>query len=178
MRNKVAICSLVVLAFTMPSCKNESINKHSFDTESVSAAREAAFSVSRSKLRKLEETPKYDKVLTDQQLIDLLRSVGFKGESLRIAWAVAKAESGGDPKAFNGNSSTGDKSYGLFQINMIGRLGPERREKFGLDDNSDLLDALTNARIAYRMSAGGTNWKAWKYAKTKPVLDWVTRYPD
>ena len=31
-------------------------------------------------------------VLTDKQLVGLLSTVGFKGESLKVAWAVAKKE--------------------------------------------------------------------------------------
>jgi hypothetical protein len=34
--------------------------------------------------------------------------------------------------ALNLSKRTGDSSYGLFQINMIGDLGPERRDKFNL----------------------------------------------
>ena len=34
--------------------------------------------------------------------------------------------------AYNGNSKTGDSSYGIFQINMLGNLGDDRKEKFEL----------------------------------------------
>ena len=63
--------------------------------------------------------------LTDTELRDLLIAVGFEGKALRIAWAIAKKESNGRPLAFNGNAKTGDSSYGVYQINMIGDLGPE-----------------------------------------------------
>ena len=52
---------------------------------------------------------------------------GFKGKSLDTAYAVAMAESAGNPHAFNDNWHTGDLSYGLMQINMIGKMGPNRR---------------------------------------------------
>ena len=32
--------------------------------------------------------------------------------------AIALRESAGDPNAFNGDAATGDRSYGLWQINM------------------------------------------------------------
>ena len=97
----------------------------------------------------------------EEELVDVLRSVGFEGKSLRHAWAVAMKESTGNPNAHNQNASTGDNSYGLFQINMIGRLGPARLEKFNLDSYEDLFDPYTNASIAFEMSKGGTDWGQW-----------------
>lgn len=94
-------------------------------------------------------------------LLDYLKQAGFQGESLRQAWAIAQRESGGRPDAFNGNAGTGDQSYGLFQINMLGGLGPARRKQYGLKSNADLLDPATNARVAYQMSKGGTDFGAW-----------------
>ena len=46
--------------------------------------------------------------LSDGQLVELLKAVGFKGKALRSACAIAKAESNGRPLAFNGNLKTGD----------------------------------------------------------------------
>ena len=63
------------------------------------------------------------KPLTDEELVQMLYAVGFEGKALRVAWAVVKKESNGRPLAFNGNTRTGDSSYGIFQINMIGGLG-------------------------------------------------------
>lgn len=94
-------------------------------------------------------------------LMHTLYKVGFRDRGLAIAYAVAMAESGGRPRAHNGNAGTGDNSYGLFQINMLGAMGPERRERYGLDSNRDLFDPVTNARIAYKMSNGGKDWGAW-----------------
>lgn len=97
----------------------------------------------------------------EEELVNVLRSVGFTGEALRHAWAVAMKESTGNPMAHNQNANTGDNSYGLFQINMIGRLGPARLEKFGLDSYEDLFDPYVNASIAYQMSKGGKDWGPW-----------------
>ena len=99
--------------------------------------------------------------MNDQQLVNLLHQVGFRGQALKTAFGVAKRESGGRPEAFNPDRSTGDQSYGLFQINMIDELGPARRKQFGLGANEDLFDPLTNAKVAYRMSGGGKNWEPW-----------------
>jgi hypothetical protein len=102
------------------------------------------------------------KVLTKAELKDLLKAVGFEGNALKTAWAVAMKESNGRPLAHNGNRGTGDNSYGVFQINMIGNLGEARRDKFNLDSNADLFDPVTNAEIAFHMSNGGKDWSAWK----------------
>lgn len=100
--------------------------------------------------------------LSDHNLKDLLSQVGFEGQALRIAWAVAKKESNGRPKAHNGDTSTGDNSYGIFQINMLGSLGEARREKFNLESDKDLFDPVKNAQIAYHMTNGGKDWSSWK----------------
>lgn len=102
------------------------------------------------------------KTLTKAELKDLLKEVGFEGKALRTAWAVAMKESNGRPKAHNNNVSTGDNSYGIFQINMLGQLGVDRKEKFELVKNADLFDPVTNAQIAFHMTDGGTNWSSWK----------------
>jgi hypothetical protein len=100
--------------------------------------------------------------LAPLELKNLLRLVGFEGQGLKTAWAVVMTESNGRPKAHNSNTRTGDNSYGLFQINMIGALGDARLEKFELKKNEELLDPVTNAEIAFHMSGKGTNFSAWK----------------
>lgn len=93
------------------------------------------------------------------RLIEILKKAGFRGGALRMAYAIAMAESGGNARAYNGRGL--DRSYGLFQINMLGAMGPDRRRRYGLKSNSALFDPLTNARVAYRMSNGGRNWRPW-----------------
>jgi hypothetical protein len=125
--------------------------------------------------------------LSDIELVWLLEAVGFEGQDLKEAWAIAKKESNGRPLAFNGNTLTGDNSYGIFQINMIESLGDDRREKFDLDHNADLFNPVVNAQIAFHMSGGGEVWRAWHigkdpytstsgshYAKYK---EWLSKFP-
>lgn len=102
------------------------------------------------------------KTLDEEELKRLLQAVGFEGKSLRVAWTVAMKESNGRPKAHNDDLSTGDNSYGIFQINMLGGLGDDRREKFDLEKNKDLFDPVVNAQIAYHMTRGGEDWSSWK----------------
>ena len=118
-------------------------------------------------------------------LKSLLKEVGFEGKALKTAWAVAMKGSTGRPKAYNGNRATGDHSYGIFQINMIGYLGADRRELFGISSNNKLFDPLTNAEAAYYMSAHGTDWTSWDIDKSgynggvsaKSYQYWLTQYP-
>jgi len=124
----------------------------------------------------LSDFRQQDKQFSDEDLAQLLYCVGFRGLDLREAWSVAKKESNGRPLAYNGNAKTGDSSYGIFQINMIGNLGPERRDKFELTYNRDLLDPVTNAEAAFYMSQGGDNWSSWK-GLTPRTKSWMAQYP-
>jgi hypothetical protein len=116
--------------------------------------------------------------LTDSQLVELLKAVGFKGERLKTAWAIAKAESNGRPLAFNGNVNTGDSSYGVYQINMLQDLGPDRRDKFNLDHNVDLLNPVINAQVAFHMTKGGKDWSAWSSYKKGAHSKWLKKFPN
>jgi hypothetical protein len=128
-----------------------------------------------SKAKKLESFE--NKVsLTDLELKELLSLVGFKGKDLVVAWAVAKKESSGRPLAFNGNHKTGDSSYGMFQINMIDDLGPDRRTKFDLESNAELFNPVKNAEIAYYMTNGGEDWSSWK-GITPRTKSWMAKFP-
>lgn len=95
--------------------------------------------------------------LSDKELDSILRQAGFSGNGLRMAKAIVFYESTNRPMALNRSSNC----YGLFQINMTGSMGPDRREKYGLKSNEDLYNPLINAQIAYQMSNSGNNWSAW-----------------
>jgi hypothetical protein len=97
--------------------------------------------------------------MTPAEIAAVAKGAGFSGQSLQIAVAVALAESGGNPRAHN--RVPPDDSYGLWQINMLGSLGPARRKQFGLSSNSQLFDPSTNARAAWAISNRGTNWRPW-----------------
>ena len=112
-----------------------------------------------------------------KELVTMLQAVGFKGESLKYAWAVAMKESHGNALSYNGNVHTGDNSYGLFQINMLGSMGADRRTYYSLAYNAQLLNPVTNAQVAYQISNHGKNWSAWKGTRQKVVQDWLAKYP-
>jgi hypothetical protein len=123
-----------------------------------------------------KEIYKPSEMLTDEELVTLLKTVGFEGLGLKQAWSIAKRESNGRPLAYNGNRNTGDNSYGLFQINMIGNLGPERLEKFDLESNKELFDPVTNAEITYHMTKGGSDWSSWK-GMTPRAKEFLLKFP-
>jgi hypothetical protein len=104
-------------------------------------------------------------------IIEVLKNAGFTGSGLEMAQLIVQLESTNRPYAHNNNPATGDNSYGLFQINMYRGLEESRQKAYSLDSNEELFDPLTNAKIAYKISKGGTSWSAWTtYPKAKDLL--------
>ena len=180
-RNKeiISTLSIVALVTVLSNSANaisdlDTKNNLSIEqAQTLETASKEVFLVSKAK--KLESFE--NKVsLTDLELKELLLLVGFKGKDLIVAWAVAKKESNGRPLAFNGNHKTGDSSYGMFQINMIDTLGPDRRTKFDLDSNAELFNPVKNAEIAYYMTSGGDDWSSWKGITPKTRM-WMKKFP-
>lgn len=182
-RNIIGILSVITIFAVWSNAANASANstennlliKNNIE-QSVQKDNEAtkvALGVSRDKTLKQYENKHH---LSDKELKELLSLVGFKGQALKEAWAIAKKESNGRPHAFNGNTNTGDSSYGIFQINMLGDLGPDRRDKFNLSHNADLFNPVINAQIAYHMSQGGENWISWK-GITPRTKEWLEKFP-
>jgi hypothetical protein len=123
---------------------------------------------------------------TPTELADMLELVGFKGYSLKLAWAVVMRESRGNSGSHNKTSSTGDNSYGLFQINMLGSLGEDRREKFGIKSNAELLDPVTNAQAAFYMTSRGEDFGSWGLgpnaydgsSSESAITVWLPKFPQ
>jgi len=88
--------------------------------------------------------------ISPQEIVRLLIQVGFPEEILSEMLAIARAENEPlNPNKITDRPSTGDLSYGIFQINMKGNLGPARRKMIGIKSNKELFDPLTNAKAAY-----------------------------
>jgi hypothetical protein len=179
-RNKEIISTLSILALvvTLSNAANaeEITTKNNLSTEQAQKAEDTSKEVFLvSKAKKLESFENKTS-LTDIELKQLLHLVGFRGQDLVVAWAIAKKESNGRPLAFNGNHKTGDSSYGVFQINMIDNLGPDRRTRFDLDSNAELFNPVKNAEIAYYMSQGGDDWSSWK-GITPRTKEWMKKFP-
>lgn len=88
------------------------------------------------------------KALTLEALREIAASVGFP--DVNVAAAVAMAESSGVVDAI-GDRDKGD-SIGLWQINVPAH--PEFTREL-------LFNANYNARAAFVISKGGTDWHAW-----------------
>ena len=110
--------------------------------------------------------------LPDDQILQLAIDAGLPPEKAKIMLAIALAESSGIPNNNNFNRSTGDESYGLWQINMIDALGPERARDLGLTSYSQLEDPATNARaMAYVLGRQGFNaWSVHKHGLHRRYL--------
>lgn len=110
--------------------------------------------------------------LTASQIASLLRQQGVPADKIPTMTAISLAESSGNPRAFNPNASTGDKSYGLWQVNMLGGLGPERMKQFGLKREDELFDPAINARAAKKIleSQGLGAWSVYKGGQYKQFL--------
>lgn len=97
--------------------------------------------------------------LSAEEIAQHAYRAGFRGHALTTAVAVALAESGGNTRAHNGTPP--DNSYGLWQVNMLGSLGPARRHEFRLHSNDELFDADENAKAAWAISGHGKSFQPW-----------------
>jgi hypothetical protein len=115
-------------------------------------------------------------ILPDGQIAAEARKAGFAGNRQIIAVAVALAESNGDFDAHNYNLATGDDSWGLWQINMLGRMGPDRRKKLGIKSNEELRNPSVNARGAFLVyrEAGGS-FRPWSVYTNGRYLGYMNR---
>jgi len=108
--------------------------------------------------------------LNAQQIANLLQKEGVAKEKIPTMTAIALAESSGRTQAFNPRGL--DKSYGLFQVNMHGGLGPARMKEFGLKSEKDLFNPETNVRAAKQIlgSQGLGAWSVYKGGQYKQFL--------
>ena len=109
---------------------------------------------------------------TRQELKNILTNAGIPEQHHDTFIAIAFAESSGNAKAHN--KKRPDDSYGLWQINMIDNLGPDRRKRFGLSSNEDLFDPITNAKVAWEISNKGRSFKDWTTFTSGKYKDFLT----
>lgn len=100
------------------------------------------------------------------QIIGLAQNAGFSGDDLAIAAAIALAESGGDPSAYNpeiaAGAPQGQGSFGLWQIYL--KAHPEYA-------NANLFDPATNAGAAFAVySRAGNSFRPWSTFKNNAYL--------
>jgi hypothetical protein len=174
-------CSMIVAPaavaeFTQPQVQSLSVPKH-FDMIDV-IEQDAKFHRLNAEVITVAPWMKPETqavILSDSELIAILKDAGFSGNGLAMAWAIVKSESTARPYAHNDNPKTGDNSYGLFQINMYKSLEASRQKAYGLESNEELFDPATNASIAFKISKGGTSWGAWTTHKNAKKI--VNQFP-
>lgn len=102
----------------------------------------------------------------------LLYKKGFRGKDITNMLAISWRESRWQPGAQADDKD--DLSYGLFQINMMGKLGPARRGYFKISKNEELFDPEKNVWAARQMFGNG-NYSPWNIdgnplAKTESIM--------
>lgn len=101
--------------------------------------------------------------LTPKQIAQFAQNAGFSGADLAVAVAVALAESGGNPRAYNpvtnldsgkpASTPAGQGAIGLWQIYL--KVHPEF-------SGQNLYDPQTNANAAFQIySASGSSFHPW-----------------
>jgi hypothetical protein len=111
--------------------------------------------------------------LPPERIYRYARGASFSPDESVTATAIALAESAGRPRAHN--PTPPDDSYCLMQVNMLGRLGPARRATYHLRSNTDLYDPATCMRVAYAISAGGSDWTPWTTYTRGTYHQYLTR---
>lgn len=108
-----------------------------------------------------------------QQLEALWIQAGGSPSLAPTMAAIAQAESGGNPNAHNFNPSTGDDSYGLWQINYFGANRPVRTARWGPPDA--MYNPLANAKAAVNLSGdsykGLGNWSTYSNGAFLPYYE-------
>lgn len=94
------------------------------------------------------------------QIFETMRQAGFPPVVAVTMTAIALRESAGNPDAFNDNAATGDRSYGLLQINMlspqVNALLSAKIPAIAADEKA-LLDPAVNAQAAFLLYGGHRN---------------------
>lgn len=98
--------------------------------------------------------------LSGPEIALVAEAAGFEGDALVTALAIAKAESGWRDDARGDEGLTDDKwgpSLGLWQIRSL-----KAQTGTGQTRDAEILTLpLPNARSAFAISGGGTNWQPW-----------------
>ena len=107
--NKIVIGILAAvtgIALFSNSSANAENNLSSTVSKSETQTAEAVFSVSKEENNKTKKKYKYGTPLEKDELIKILKSVGFEGYALKVAWATVMKESMGTPNSWNPNRNT------------------------------------------------------------------------
>lgn len=106
---------------------------------------------------------------TFSQLVQYAQNAGFTGNNSIIAAAIAMAESGGNPNAYNAelssNTPLGNGSRGLWQI--YGNAHPEY-------NNNSMYNPIDNAKAAFAIyQAAGNSFTPWSTYKSGAYMQYL-----
>lgn len=108
--------------------------------------------------------PVRQEILSPATIARYAYAAGFRGQALTIAIAIALAESSGDRFARGDTSlanSTWGSSIGLWQVRSL----KAEYGSGGVRDAFRLTDPAFNAKSAFSISGGGTNFNPWTQFK-------------
>lgn len=92
-------------------------------------------------------------LLDAKDVAAIAHRAGWRGDDITIAVAVARAESGWNPKAVNNKNANGSVDYGLFQINTVHEA---------ILASGNWADPEDNAKMAFQVwTDAGRKWGPW-----------------
>lgn len=103
-------------------------------------------------------------ILTDQQLMAQVKAAGFTGNDAAIAFAVAKAESGGNSTIVSTPNTDGSVDRGLFQINSKAWPG-----------FTGWNDPAQNSSFAHDVVLKEQGWHAWTAYNNGSYLQYLNQ---
>ena len=137
------------------------------DTDEEVARASQQLVEAKQRQERLQQLPA-EGVVPTTDILGLALNEGFSERDAIILTAIALAESSGKADAHNDDRSTGDDSYGLWQINMLDEpdypMGKNRAAALGLSNYEELKDPSTNAR-AMKMIYDQQGFEAWSVYK-------------
>jgi len=119
--------------------------------------------------------------LNIDQAVRLLMQNGATPTEAAYLAAIMMPESKGQTGIHSAPELKRDNSYGLWQINMLGGMGPERMRRYGLKSYNDLYDPNVNARAAIDLARNGRglkNWSTYLHGDYRPYLNQARYYAN
>ena len=96
-------------------------------------------------------------------LYKMLRAQGLDPAHAAALVAIAGRESNYNPAAFNGNAATGDRSFGLFQINKLGGMHAQYSDQSLLTPEGSVVAAADLVKNGGLQPWGGYKGMPWSY---------------
>lgn len=106
--------------------------------------------------------------VSPKQLYSALTAAGLPPAAAAAFVSIAGRESNYNTNAFNGNARTGDQSYGLFQVNLLGGGWTNFLKAHGMSDPTSQLRTLQGSVQAAAAIYGNSGLHSWGAYKGQP----------